>query len=694
LSRPKLSWLSTSTFFLLTSVTLVLMKKKAWRTARILLLMVTTIVLPAMAQQSTSDTVMDAVFAVRRFRQVALSPDGKRVAWVEQLRGPNGVPSGNSAIYTALVANPAKPRRITAGGGDHSEHDLAWSSDSRQIAFLSDAESPGQLQLFVADAQAGEARQLTHAQGYLSSPQWSPDGKMLALLYIENAPRAAGPLVAMSPAVGLIEEKIFEQRLATVDPASGEMKQISPPDMYVYEYDWSPDGQRFAATAAHGSGDNNWWIAQLYTLPAAGGEMKAIHKPALQMNLPRWSPDGRRIAYIGGIMSDFGSIGGDIYVVPAEGGAVRNLTPGMKSSPAWLDWLPSGQILFAQNVDGESGLATLDPATGAVKPVWNAPEVISAGEWGISVSVARDGLATAFVRSSFQHPQEVWAGATGSWTQITRLNQNAKPMWGDGRKLHWTSGGLNVQGWLLYPHNYESTRKYPLVVDVHGGPAGACLPGWPGYPFQAPLAAQGYFVLCPNPRGSFGQGESFTQGNIKDFGYGDFRDILAGVEAAVKQAPIDPQRVGITGWSYGGYMTMWAVTQTTRFRAAVAGAGLANWLSYYGENDIDEWMIPYFGASVYDDPQVYAKSAPITFIKQAKTPTLVLVGERDGECPAPQSFEFWHALKWLGVPTQLVVYPNEGHAISDPEHQRDIVRRLVDWFGKYMPEAQPSAVGR
>jgi dipeptidyl aminopeptidase/acylaminoacyl peptidase len=193
-------------------------------------------------------------------------------------------------------------------------------------------------------------------------------------------------------------------------------------------------------------------------------------------------------------------------------------------------------------------------------------------------------------------------------------------------------------------------------------------------------------VLMPNPRGSYGQGEQFTQANRKDFGYGDLRDILAGVNAVEKQYPIDDHRVGLTGWSYGGFMTMFAVTQTHRFRAAVSGAGLSDWLSYYGENSIDQWMIPFFGSSVYDDPRVYAKSSAMTFITNVKTPTLVVVGDRDGECPAPQSFEFWHALRDLGVPTQLVVYPDEGHGFSSQEHRRDVLERALAWFNLYMPE--------
>jgi dipeptidyl aminopeptidase/acylaminoacyl peptidase len=224
-----------------------------------------------------------------------------------------------------------------------------------------------------------------------------------------------------------------------------------------------------------------------------------------------------------------------------------------------------------------------------------------------------------------------------------------------------------------------------MVVVVHGGPAVIEHAGWPGAFFNIyELSARGYFVLLPNPRGSYGQGEKFTAANIKDFGYGDFQDILKGVDEVVKTLPVDNDRVGITGWSYGGYMTMWAVTQTHRFRAAVAGAGLANYQSYYGQNDIDEWMPPYFGANVYDDPAIYAKSSPITFIKNVKTPTLVLVGQYDGECPMPQSREFWHALKTLGVETQLVIYPGEGHEFLQAEHRRDVIERLTSWFDHYL----------
>ncbi|HEX7130306.1 MAG TPA: prolyl oligopeptidase family serine peptidase, partial [Rhodanobacteraceae bacterium] len=230
---------------------------------------------------------------------------------------------------------------------------------------------------------------------------------------------------------------------------------------------------------------------------------------------------------------------------------------------------------------------------------------------------------------------------------------------------------------------------YPMIVYVHGGPSSATLPDWSNN--ATAYSTFGYFVLLPNPRGSFGEGERFTQAVRRDMGYGDLRDTLAGVDAVEKRLPVDDRRLGLTGWSYGGFMSMFAPTQTQRFRAAVAGAGISDWQSYYGENQIDKWMIPFFGASLYDDPSAYAKSSAINFIKQAKTPTLIVVGERDEECPAPQSFEHWHALKTLGVPTTLVVYANQGHHIADHEDQEDILRRSLAWFEQYLPAATGSA---
>jgi dipeptidyl aminopeptidase/acylaminoacyl peptidase len=647
--------------------------------------------------QASLNHVMEQIAAVHRFTEVAISPDGKRVAWVESLQEKTKAPSSLSAISVLDLSSPsAIARRITGGKGTAArvEHDLAWSPDGSRLAFLSDREKPGQSQLYVMAAGEASGRKVTNLTGSLAKPRWSPDGKGLALLFTENAPQTLGPLEPRTPDTGVVEEHVYEQRLITVELASGRVQTISPADLYVYEYDWSPDGNSFVATAAHGAGDNNWWIAQLYTIAVASGETRSILTPALQIAEPRWSPDGKSIAFIGGIMSDGGITGGDIFIVPVAGGEPRNVTAGMKASASWLSWLPSpNHILFTEQVDGASGIATVDPANGQVTTLWSGPESIEAKaeplSFSPSLSLSREGQTVAVIRHSFHQPPEVWAGSIGDWKQLTHANANLHPNWGEAKSLHWTSDGMNVQGWLLYPHSYDPDRRYPMVVVVHGGPAWATRPAWPDTFFALTvLSHAGYFVLFPNPRGSYGQGEAFTQANVKDFGHGDLRDILAGVDEVVKTLPVDTDRIGITGWSYGGYMTMWAVTQTTRFRAAVAGAGIANWQSYYGQNGIDQWMIPYFGASVYDDSVVYAKSSPITFIKKVQTPTLILVGDRDSECPVPQSYEFWHALKTLGVKTQFVIYPDEGHIIAQPEHRRDIIRRMVGWFNEHLKQSQ------
>jgi len=633
--------------------------------------------------------VINTLSATHRFEQTAISPDSEKVAWVEDVITKRGVSTGNSVIYVTDLESKTPPKRISAGVADaiHAEGSVAWSPDSKRLAFLSDAAKAGQLQLYVIDAAgpAGSARRLTQVKGFLSTPGWSPDGKTIAILFTENATRAAGPLVAETPETGEIKDSFFEQRLAVTDVATTKLRQISPADTYVYEYDWSPDGLRFAVTAALGNGDNNWYVAELYTLDAATGLMKSIYKPPLQIANPAWSPDGQRVAFIGGLMSDEPSVGGDIFTIPVTGGEATNITPEMKASASWLAWTPDAKIIFGEYFEGDSGLATINPADGTKTELFRDAGQITAGAWGANLSLSRDAKISAAIRSSFSAPPEVWAGPTANWKQITQRNKSIKPGWGEAKSIHWKNGGFDVQGWLLYPRDFDPSKKYPMIVQVHGGPGAAADSQWPStHNYFAPLAGAGYFVLQPNPRGSFGQGEAFTRANVKDFGYGDFKDIMAGVEEAIKVAPIDPNRLGICGWSYGGYMTMWAVTQTNRFKAAMAGAGLSNWQSYYGENLIDQWMIPFFGKSVYDDPDVYAKSSPINFIKKAKTPTLILVGDSDGEVPAPQSYEFWHALKTLGVETQFVVYEHEGHVFANPKHQRDVTERTLAWFDAHL----------
>ncbi len=632
------------------------------------------------------DTALDSLSALHEFHEVALSPDSARVAWIESSPGKAESDRPSVSVYVKELRDQAAAAK-RAGDPAGAAQGLAWSRDGR-LAFLSDADSHGQMQLYVAEKLGhGKPRKVGNFQGYVGDPHWSPDGKSIAVVHIEGNARVPGPTEATAPASGVISSQTAEQRLAIVNVASGAVRSISPADMYVYEFDWSPDSKNLVYLAAPGDGDNNWYIAELYAIDAESGTVRHILKPSMQVANVRWSPDGEKIAFIGGLMSDEGVVGGDIYALPAAGGMPRDLTENRKSSPTWFQFSPSSkQILMAENVAGDSAISTLDIASGSAETLWKGPE---------SVLFSGDASLSAVVRSSWSQPPEVWAGVTGKWQQITHSNDTQPGVhdaqqraWGEAKSIHWMSGGADVQGWLIFPQPYDPAKRYPMLVTVHGGPAAVVRSSWarPGLPLEV-FSAQGYFVFMPNPRGSYGLGEAFTRANAHDFGHGDLEDILAGVDTVVKGYPVDDKRVGVGGWSYGGYMTMWAVTQTHRFRAAFAGAGIANWQSYYGENGIDQWMIPYFGASVYDDPAVYAKSSPINFIKNVETPTLVIVGDRDAECPPAQSYEFWHALKTLGVKTEFVLYPGEGHGFHDPQHIRDRFQRVLRWFNENMPAA-------
>jgi len=366
-----------------------------------------------------------------------------------------------------------------------------------------------------------------------------------------------------------------------------------------------------------------------------------------------------------------------------------NRTSSRKTSINSFFWQTPDRIVLVEYVGSGSAISELSLRDNSAQTIWKGPEGIHAFGNFPDFDLSKDGKFAAGVRDTYNSPPEVFAGPIGQWRQLTNNNAGLQANWGKAESIEWNHEGVNIQGWLVPPAKVEPGKKYPMVMLIHGGPSSVTTSEWPASfgmsrAIVAALSVRGYYVLLPNPRGSYGQGEDFTRANVKDFGGGDLRDDLAGVDAAIKKYPIDPNRLGVTGWSYGGFMTMWTVTQTNRFRAAVAGASIANWQSYYGQNLIDQWMIPFFGASVYDDPAVYEKCSPIRFIKNVKTPTLVIVGERDAECPASQSYEFWHALKTLGVPSKLIIYPGEGHMFIEPKHQVDRLEETVGWFDEYL----------
>jgi dipeptidyl aminopeptidase/acylaminoacyl peptidase len=620
---------------------------------------------------------------VHRYLEIEIAPDAALVAAVEGDSPPGGFypPIRDLTIrrvrdgVAVTVALPCGRVAQCWPGA------LAWAPDSKHLSFSLRTPGSHARAVYAVAADGSGLTKLLDFSGTIDDLKYGPDGR-LALLATENASKEVGATEAGTPIAGDLDEAPREQRIAILE--RGSLHWASPADLFVYEYDWQPGGKGFVGTAAPGNGDDNWWSAKLYSFSAADAASRVLYAPPdnkQQIAMPKVSRDGAMVAFIGGIMSDFGSTGGDVYTLPIGGGAVTNITPAMRASATSLSWNCDGHLHVQLLAGDKTQLVDLgagnQPASARI--LWSGEQSLGNGE-GYPAVACPSGIIAA-ERESFTEAPEIAVGAIGHWRNLTTVNAGLR-LAARVQSIWWKSDGFDVQGWLLLPEH--SNGKLPMITNVHGGPAAAVVPRFSGPGLTSALLNRGFAVFRPNPRGSYGQGERFTLANVRDFGHGDLRDILAGIDAAAKVAPIDTARLGITGGSYGGFMTMWAVTQTDRFKAAVAAAGVSNWLSYYGENGIDAWMLPYFGASVYEDPAVYAQSSPINFIRNVKTPTFEYVGELDIECPAPQTQEFWHALKALNVPTSIMIYPGEGHGLRDPAHSADALERTLSWFEKYL----------
>src|SRR5262249_7630666 len=355
-------------------------------------------------------------------KRVVLSPDSRRLAWVEAAPTPAG-PSGRLKIIRLAESIGGAAVRITAGRGpDYEEDEPVFSPDGKRLAFLSDAEKEGQPQLYAADVASGAVRRLTQAAGHLERPRWSPDGKRLSGLYMEGAADGLGPLRPSARETGVIGSTVVEQRIALVPAEGGPLAPVSPGDLFVYEYEWSPDGTAFAATGAHGSGDDNWWTAELFLIPVSGGVARVLHHPALQVCEPTWSPDGKRVAFIEGLASAVLPNGGDVPVVPATGGKARNVTAGMRASAAQLSWTGQGGLVAVAAMGGGTAFLRVDPdRPGPPATLWRGPEHLTA-RWKTSAAFAADGATVAVARETGLEPPEVWVGPIGRWARRSPVN--------------------------------------------------------------------------------------------------------------------------------------------------------------------------------------------------------------------------------------------------------------------------------
>jgi dipeptidyl aminopeptidase/acylaminoacyl peptidase len=614
------------------------------------------------------------------FKTVAIAPDGRHVASVETQDDGTDSDAPASLIIRDLAGGSLTVKLPCTAGPNCKVDSPAWSTDGR-LAFLVSRPKDGATDIDTLDAAGGEVRRVLSFDGTLDKLRYG-QGNRLAVLATANAHKMVGRTEAGAPLVGDIGGEADEQRIAVVE--AGALSMVSPADLYVYEFDFLRNGG-FVGTAAPGDGDSQWWVAKLYAFERGDARVLFAPGPREQLAAPAVSPDGKSVAFIGGWMSDFDSTGGDAYVLRLDQAAAmpKNLTAESRATVTALNW-KCGKGLTGMLLAGDTvSIARLDAPR--AKPVWSGQESLTGGT-GDGLSCGPHGVAA--VSSSFAAAPEIVAGRLGHWHAITHENAGIGAASFTARSVTWQSDGFEVQGWLLQPVGGEPDAKRPMVVLVHGGPEAASTNQFlPASSDERVLLDAGWAVFEPNYRGSFGQGEAFATASIQDLGGGDWRDVLTGVDAAEQAAPIDDTRLGIMGGSYGGYMAMWAITQTHRFHAAVSHAGVSDWLSIEGEAPQAGSDQVNFGASVYDDAAPYLKASPIMHMRGVTTPMLITVGERDLECPMPQSEEFYTAMQALGVPAEFHVYPEEGHVLNKAEDRADFRRRSVSWFQRWFAAA-------
>ncbi|HEX7129193.1 MAG TPA: S9 family peptidase, partial [Rhodanobacteraceae bacterium] len=494
--------------------------------ARLVLLAVAlafaTVALPAMADTQTGARIAQILAQrqrVQRIDAVALSYDGRHLAWTV---------SHHDQTRLELASGDGHDARTVAIPGDCNVEDLRWAPRQDELAILTRCKVDpsntrpirGAIWLLGVDGHA-PPHKLLDLDGFADGLQWSADASRIAFLYVPGATRLPAATASGNPRVGVIGgEDMQVQHVAAVPVSGGAPQVLTPEGLYVYEFRWSPSGDRIAFTAAPPPGDDDWWTAKLYVQQAAAGaEPKTIVDPAgvtgplhgLQIALPRWSPDAAQVFFIGGLMSDRGSTGGDLYSVAAGGGTPVDMTEGTHVTPSWFTFLSARELLVTQIASGKVELAkyTLDGAPSARQTgtLFSISGSIGNGRAARAVSLSSDHMRIAFSESSFGQPPEVHAGALASTPPpaVTSINGDLKPDWGKAESVEWNNEGFHVQGWLLYPANYDPHKRYPMIVYVHGGPSSATLPDWSNN--ATAYSTFGYFVLLPNPRGSFGEGE-------------------------------------------------------------------------------------------------------------------------------------------------------------------------------------------
>jgi dipeptidyl aminopeptidase/acylaminoacyl peptidase len=619
---------------------------------------------------------------IRQAYDAALSPDGQRVtftlsAFVADQQKPQ------SRIWTVETSGKSEARPLTSG--PRNDMQARWSPDSQQIAYISTGtEKKEKPQLYVIAADGGEAKRICTMPNGISDPEWSPDGSRIAFLSLEGEEPPDDPLVVVP---------VRHRRLWTVRPGFDMPEPVTSAHLTIWEYAWSQDGKQIAVYYSTGPGESDWYNGQVGIVPASGGAVRQISQLTGQASDLTWSPDSRQLAYLTGNWSDRGLVGGDLVVQSIEGGEPRLLTLDGEGSLSWCRWFPDGKrLLYAAWSGVTHQIGLLDEQTGSRKTL--AEDFVIGERFDPRFSSTSDLRGIAVTHSTHNHPYDVWFGElTGEdsavdgieWRRLTRLNPIAEETLAIApteRLRYEGADGWQIDALFTAPLHHEAQTPPALVVHVHGGPSTAYVDSWGGW--AQVLASAGFAVLEANIRGSQGRGSAFSDAVLGDMGGKDFEDLMCGVDYLIGRGLVDGNRIGIMGWSYGGFMTAWAVTQTKRFKAAMMGAGICDYHSFHAQTNVAEWDRRFIGADMLEHPEAYRERSAITYAARVSTPTLIIHGEKDECVPVNQAYAFHRALGERGVPTELVIYPREGHGPKEKGHLRDLEERMVRWFKRYV----------
>ena len=608
-----------------------------------------------------------------------ISPDSRFIAYtVSETNWEEN--SFDTQIWMAMTAT-GEHYQLTHS--QKSSSDPRWSPDSKRLAFLSDRS--GSKQIYVISPAGGEATELTHFEGGINDYEWSPDGRQIAFTSPGAESKARKSRKEKYGDFEIVDGDYTMVQLWTIN--AGEEKPTPQPlttgaGFSVDAFRWSPDSKSIAFSATRDPALSSGDTADIYVVRLSDKYVKkVIDKPGPDRN-PVWSPDGAEIAFEAG--GEYSFLNSHIAIVPADGGNPRVIALNFDEDPHLVDWTAAG-IYFDAQQKTAAHLFRADPKTGAVERA-SSPDALQLGAPSFNADTSR----VAFTCSWPNTYGEICVSPVEKFSPqpVTSLKDQLKTFKLGTRELfEWKSkDGTPIEGILIKPADFDAAKKYPLLVVIHGGPTGVDRPTVTAdrsYPVEM-FAAKGAVILRPNYRGSSGYGEKFRSLNVRNLGIGDEDDVLSGVDAVIAKGYIDPNRVGAMGWSQGGYISAFLTTHTTRFKAISVGAGISDWMTYYVNTDIHQFTRNYLKATPWSDPEIYRKTSPITYINNAKTPTLIQHGELDKRVPIPNGYELYQGLKDRGVPVKMIVYKGFGHAINKPKQQRAVMEHNYEWFSQWI----------